>query len=607
MPEPAVPAEDPRFVQDASDRWQVSLATLLPLVLTGLVVLTVLPVIAIGYLSATDTAGRLLSQRAELILDGLENQIQAKLDPVSAQLGYARQAVAAGTIDPHELDRFRDFTRGMLAATPQVFGVGLIGPDLTMRRWERAGFVEIIEPAERLPFAADAFAAARAGRTAYWAEPFFSFALGDTILNYRVSLERRGELLGVLSVGVRSEDLAGFAATASRAFGGTAFVLAGRDRVITYPGHQAPTNAENSTELRPVASVSDPVIARIWDDPNPLSQMAEMSRSEGHWSSVDGVPWGYFYRELDGYAPEPFTIGVALPSADTRRDRWASTVTAGTGLVLMLGAAWFAWRVGRRLSRPTAVVDEALAAIGELDFGRVTMPGLARSRVREWRTMARQLEATAGALEAFRTYLPQALVRRLFEADAAGVTAQSREITVMFLDLEGFTAFSRERSAADAAAYLNAVFARVGPIIEAWGGVIDKYTGDGLLAFWGAPDVQPDHADRAITAAAEILETAPARHGPTPRLRIGMHAGPAIVGNVGFPGRIDYTLVGDTVNIAERIQSALRGIEPGADVVIAASEEVFTHLTSGELRLEKSEPLNHTSLPAFRCRLVCRF
>jgi len=79
------------------------------------------------------------------------------------------------------------------------------------------------------------------------------------------------------------------------------------------------------------------------------------------------------------------------------------------------------------------------------------------------------------------------------------------------------------------------------------------------------------------------FETAPARHGPSPRLQIGHHAGPAIVGNVGFPGRIDHTLVGDTVNIAERIQSGLRGIERAADIVIPASEAVFARRTPTEV------------------------
>ena len=123
------------------DRWQVSLATLLPLVLASLVVMAALPVIVIGYVSASGTAGRLLSQRAELILDQLESQIQAELDPVAAQLAYARQAVASGGIDPRDLDQLRSFTRGLLAATLQIFGVGLIGPDLSMCRWERSGFV----------------------------------------------------------------------------------------------------------------------------------------------------------------------------------------------------------------------------------------------------------------------------------------------------------------------------------------------------------------------------------------------------------------------------------------------------------------------------------
>src|SRR3546814_422445 len=98
--------------------------------------------------------------------------------------------------------------------------------------------------------------------------------------------------------------------------------------------------------------------------------------------------------------------------------------------------------------------------------------------------------------------------------------------------------------------------------IEASGGTLDKYMGDAVMAFWGAPDDQPDHAERACRAALEIMRAVVADNrarkarGLAPvRLRIGVHSGAAIVGNIGAPGRVNYTLIGDTVNVANRLEA----------------------------------------------------
>ena len=590
---------------DRSTTWQVSLNTLLPASLATLVVLAVMPIIVIGYLIATDTAQRLLSERAELILDGLEGEIRGLLDPVVAQLDHARLSVQNGHVDPRDPDQLGTFARGLLAGTPQVFGIGLIREDMTMRRWERDSFADVIEPPERLPFAGQALAAARNGRIAYWAPPFVSIALGDTILNYRVALERDGEFLGVFATGVTSEGLSRYVAEVSRLFNVTAFVLAGRDRMITYLGSRAPSTEITSTALPTLSSVNDIVIARIWDDPRPLTQTGELSRSKGHWTWIGEEAHAYYYRELTDYGPDPLIVAVAIPAADSRRDRWAATFAAGVGLLLMLLAAGLAWRLGRTLSRPALIFDDALNEIARLDFDKVALPGLVGSRVREWRTMARRLESTARALSAFQTYLPRALVRRLFDASDDSAASQERDVTVLFIDLERFTAFSRGRGAGDVAAYLNEIFRLVGPILESHGGVIDKYTGDGLLAFWGAPDLQPDHVDRACRAAADVARLLARRAPPrpdSPRMRIGLHTGPAIVGNIGFPGRINYTLVGDTVNVAERTESALRGVEPGRPVVIAATRDVLDAQSPTEPALVETEPLINAPHPACLCR-----
>ena len=156
--------------------------------------------------------------------------------------------------------------------------------------------------------------------------------------------------------------------------------------------------------------------------------------------------------------------------------------------MLMLIAATAAWYLGRRMTRPTVEFNQALNALAELEFDAVSLPRLQQSRILEWRGMATGLVNSANALSAFQTYLPRSLVRRLFSASRDSVESQERELTVMFADLEGFTALSKGRAAASVAAHLNDLFGLIGPILEETGGFIDKYTGDGLLCFWGAPD-----------------------------------------------------------------------------------------------------------------------
>ncbi len=583
---------------------QISLARLIPLVLAGLVVLAVLPVIVTGYIISSNTASRLLADRAELIVDGLENKIKSQLDPVSQQLLYARRSFLEGIIDATDADQLRTFALGLLGATPQVAGVAVIGDDLNMRRWERNTFGEVFGPSDSPPQASAALSAAKNGRTAYWARPFVSPLVNDTILNYRVALEQDGEVMAVLAAAVTSQALSRYVAEISEQFDATAFVLLGRDRIVTYPDRQLTGTDALTSDLPLLTDTENAVIAGMWQDMRPLNRTGELKRTQGHWSPVDGVNYTYFYRELAGYGPEPLTIGVAIPSADTRRERWASTVAAGLGVALMLVAALAAWLLGRRMTRPTAEFNTALNALAALDFDAVSLPGLQRSRILEWSRMATGLVNSANALSAFQTYLPRSLVRRLFSTSRGAVQSQERELTVMFVDLEGFTAYSSGHKAAEVADHLNDLFGVIGPILEESGGVIDKYTGDGLLCFWGAPDPQPDHAARACRAAADIARATRRRgHGADfPRLRIGLHSGPVVVGNIGFPGRINYTLVGDTVNVAERTEAALRGVEPEQTCVIAVTDAVLEAGGNADGALEICGSLTQTPVPAKLCR-----
>ena len=144
--------------------------------------------------------------------------------------------------------------------------------------------------------------------------------------------------------------------------------------------------------------------------------------------------------------------------------------------------------------------------------------------------------------------------------------AAAREITVLFSDIRGFTSLSETADPEEVVTLLNRYFTRQVEIIFKHGGTLDKFMGDGIMAFWGAPTAQPDHARRAVTAALEMSAALDEFRGELGALGaaldigIGLHTGSAVVGFIGSDERLDYTAIGDTVNSASRIEGLTKGL-----------------------------------------------
>lgn len=132
------------------------------------------------------------------------------------------------------------------------------------------------------------------------------------------------------------------------------------------------------------------------------------------------------------------------------------------------------------------------------------------------------------------------------------------EVSLLFLDVRGFTEFSESADANTIVTALNDLYGDVVPIILSHGGHANKFIGDGLLAVFGAPERLPDHADRAVAAGLEIVATIRNRAGSNLRVGIGINSGPVVVGTVGGGGRLDFTVIGDPVNTAARVEAATR-------------------------------------------------
>jgi adenylate cyclase len=185
--------------------------------------------------------------------------------------------------------------------------------------------------------------------------------------------------------------------------------------------------------------------------------------------------------------------------------------------------------------------------------------------------------------EAFGAYVDPDVAQRVLEQGGELIEGQEREVTVMILDVWGFTEFAQRSSAHETVTFLNDLFGIAVPCVTEYGGHANKFLGDGLLAVFGAPDRLPDHADRAVAAAGEIARRLASRFGSELRFGIGLNSGPVVVGSVGGGGRLEFAVIGDAVNVAARVENLTR--ETG-DVVLL-TEATRCLLTSRTENIER--------------------
>lgn len=155
---------------------------------------------------------------------------------------------------------------------------------------------------------------------------------------------------------------------------------------------------------------------------------------------------------------------------------------------------------------------------------------------------------------AFGTYVDPALAARLLGQGDDVFTGERRQVSVMFVDIRDFTPFAEANSAEDTVARLNALFEIMVPAVVDAGGHVNKFLGDGALAVFGAPNDLADHADAAVSAAASIQSLVAERFGGGLRIGIGINTGLVIAGTIGGGGKLEFTLIGDTVNVAARVE-----------------------------------------------------
>jgi adenylate cyclase len=168
----------------------------------------------------------------------------------------------------------------------------------------------------------------------------------------------------------------------------------------------------------------------------------------------------------------------------------------------------------------------------------------------------------------FSRYVSDSVLHQVLASDDREfMQGKRRQLCIMIADIRGFTTFSEKRDAHEVVKFLNAYFSMVTEIIMRHGGVVDKFLGDGLLAFFNAPVEDPDFADKALKAALEIgaysdsPEFRAISYGDVLKVGIALHVGDSVFGNIGSTRKTEFTVIGDTVNTCSRMESLNKEFE----------------------------------------------
>jgi adenylate cyclase len=541
---------------------------------------------------ATGTAERLLVDRADRVVDAQVATIQSRLDPITQELETLASLMAAGRIDINSPVDVREALAVLVDRTPAVRAAVFGTLDLKLHRAIRHADGSIARDTVALvdqPRSFERFREMAEAHGTFWGALFWSQTLKQPLLNVRTPVRRKDDaFIGGLAATVGLGDLS-LLIGEPEGSEGHYFILVDHDHVLAHRRLIDPRGLKltEDSPLPTIREVDDPVLARFWDPPVHGQQIDRALGDLGHVVQAEGRRWVFVYRTLTGYGPTPWLVGQYFPIEEATADLDRLMNGAIVGGATLAAALLLALLMGLRMARSIRTITTAAEAIQRLEFEQ---PMHQPSRLREIDDAAHSLDKARGALKWFGAYVPRRLVFRLMERGEDALASRRRDVTVMFTDIVEFTPQAEDLPEQDTAQLLNHHFALVGACIDHEHGVIDKYIGDAVMAVWGGLSHTEDHAGAAVRAALSIVrvirEDNARRNaeGLRPiRMRIGLHSGPVVVGNIGAPGRVNFTVVGDTVNVAQRFeQLGKEFMKPEDDIVVLASGDTLAAIRDRE-------------------------
>ena len=574
---------------------RVSVTTVAVFGLGALVALAVGAVLWLGLGSAADSTRHLVQERSDRALDFLEQELGSRLEPVTEQARWIAALVADGNLDLEDDDRLEAFMFGALAATPQVAGIGFFRPDGTGRAWYRDARVAVTEDRSADPNLRQWMEAGERATTTAWRDPIWLDTLGKAAVLHDSPLRKDGRFVGMLGQVVLTEELSRDLTVNAPPYT-VPFVLHGDRNLLAHPQltHWSPLGTGETRPLATVEEVGDPVLAALGTDATREGRWLIRSGPgiDVAWVVIEEVWHLVLQRKVPRYGE--WTVGVHINAEEGDSSSVQHMFeAAAAGCTVLVVAVLLAVLAGRRVSRPVRAIAAAARVVEGNQLSEVRP--LRRSWIREMDDANRSFNRMVDGLrerqvirQTLGRYVPEKIAHELLSAGGRIEPTEVRA-TVLFCDLAGFTSLTESLGPAGIVEVLNDWFSRMTEILERRGGTVIQFQGDAILATFNIPVADPEHARQAVRAALE-MRAATRRLGAVGRTlecRIGIATGTVVAGAVGASGRLSYTVYGDAVNLAARLEVLNR--ERGTAVLLSGE-------TAREARGLPVEPAGETTV-----------
>ncbi len=511
----------------------------------------------LGFSEAANSTRHLWADQAQTLIDGMEESIDVRLQPIREQARW----VAHDVKDLSDLTALDSYAYGILAATPQVAGVALIDAEGRGRRWHRTDRFAVSEDWSQNSWWPDYLKQVESADGPTWREPIFTETVRSSTLLHDIPLhDVNGKFIGVFAQIVTIEEISAFLSRNYAETGITPFVLYDHNFVLAHPQIFAGTIQQPLPDLD---ELGDLVLQRIWSPDEEALYIADLLDD----TQARGVLWGevyylFLYRNLERYGPAPWTIGAYintnLQTDNATRDLFRSLAV---GLAVLAFAILAAIIVGRKISIPIKAIVHAAESIeaGNLD----TVQPLAGSGIREldeaskaFNDMLKGLREREIIRQTLGRFVPAEVASSLL-AGGGTIPVQQTEATILFCDIEAFTSLTETLGPIRIVDMLNAYFSDMVEVLETHGGIVTQFQGDAILATFNVPIAAENHAHNAIAAALDMLQRVATQRysGESIKTRIGINTGAVVAGAIGAKGRLNYTVHGDAVNLAARLEN----------------------------------------------------
>jgi len=378
---------------------------------------------------------------------------------------------------------------------------------------------------------------------------------------YAGSIDVYEKRQGVLAIIIEYTRFAQFLSNLSVGKSGAAFILGRDGSVIAAPDPDADeVNMQRSDQpLLPIAQGAMKQAGSSYDVDKKVASRVRLVAAANAYA-VSLTPLAFPGWTLATVIPEAEFLGPI--------ERTIRQLLVGLAILIVAAGIVSAWLARHVIATPLIVVVDELKHVARFDLEKVRRHA---SHLIEIENLSNAIADMAGGLAAFRKYIPADLVKALVgEGIEPSPGGSIRTLTVLFADVAGFTGLS-ERLGDQIIPLLASYLDIMSREVSSHGGTIDKFIGDAVMAFWGAPAPNADHAVDACRAALACQRALRASKltddsGHPLRVRIGVNSGDMLVGNIGSEFRLNYTVIGDAVNVASRLEGVNK--EYGTDIII---------------------------------------